>query len=141
MMKKLIIIGLVVAVIVAIGVYLYVFHKPARTAASEEAAYSVTTSSLLAEFEADENAANAKYLEKVIKVSGIVSSVTENDASIIVYLAEPESTSGVSCNFLKTDLDKSKITAGDKVFIKGICAGYLMDVMLNRCALDMGAAK
>jgi len=136
-MKKLIIVGLVVAIVVAIGVYLYVFHKPARTAASEEATFSVTTSNLLSEFEADENAANAKYLEKVIKVSGVVSSVTENDAAIIVYLAEPESTSGVSCSFLKSDLDKSKIAVGDKVFIKGICAGYLMDVMLNRCALGM----
>jgi hypothetical protein len=140
-MKKLILIGVGIALVVATSVYLYVFHKPARMAASEEAAYTADVKSLVAEFEANENAANAKYLNKVVKVLGTVSSVTENETELTVSLKEADAMSGVTCSFLKNSLDKSKVTTGSKVAIKGICSGYLMDVVLSHCALDIEAAK
>lgn len=140
-MKKIILIGGIVALVFATAVYMYVFHKPARTAASEAAAYSTDVKSLLSDFETNENAANAKYLDKVIRVSGIVASITDKETETTVYLKEGADMSGVTCSFLKNTIDKNKVNIGTKVFIKGICSGYLMDVVLNHCALDVEAAK
>jgi len=140
-MKKKALIGIIIAIIVAFVVYLYVFHKPARSAASEEAVYTTDVKTLLTEFETNENASNTKYLDKVIKVSGTVASISEKESEVTVYLKEPDGMSGVTCSFLKNTLDKSKIKVGNKIFVKGICSGYLMDVVLNHCALDIEAAK
>lgn len=122
-----------------VAVYFYTFKKPARTAASEEALYSVSVNDLVSEFEKDENAANAKYLNKVIKVHGTVVSVSDSENEISVTLKEVDSSAGVTCSFEKASLDKSKVTPGQKVFIKGICSGFLMDVVLNKCALTTEA--
>ncbi len=140
-MKRIIVIGLFIAVLVATGVYLYVFHKPARTASKEKAQYSVSVKELVAAFETDENAANAKYLNKVIKVNGIIGNISESENEISVGLKDPDEMAGVTCSFDKDEFDKSKLIPGQRVFIKGICSGYLMDVILNKCALDVEAEK
>lgn len=133
-MNKKIWIALIVVLVVAVSVYIYVFHKPARTAASEKAKYSLTASELVSDFEKNENSANEKYLNKIVKINGVVTNVTENQNEISVSL-EGDGMSGINCSFSKETLDKTKIAKGDKVFIKGICTGFLMDVVLNKCAL------
>ena len=139
-MKRGIVLTIVILILAIVIVYIYTFHKPARTAASEEAVYSVSVKDLTEEFEADENAANAKYLNKVIKVYGTVVNVSESESDISVNLKEIDSNAGVTCSFEKKSIDKSKVKPGQKVFIKGICSGFLMDVVLNKCALDTEAA-
>lgn len=139
-MKKWIVVIVLVLAVGAVAVYWYTFKKPARTASSEEAVFSVSAKDLASEFEMDENAANSKYLNKVIKVHGTVVGVSESENEISVTLKEVDSSAGVTCSFEKTSLEKSKITPGQKVFIKGICSGFLMDVVLNKCALTTEAA-
>jgi hypothetical protein len=133
-MKKIILIALVVAVVIAGAVYFYVFHKPARTAASEDAKYALSATELVSAFEANENTANAKYLNQIVKVSGSVASIAQSKDEISVSL-QGDGMGGVTCSFGKESLDTTKVKAGDKVFIKGICSGYLMDVVLNKCDL------
>lgn len=140
-MKKWILVLVLIAAVGAIAVYFYTFKKPARTAASEKAVYSISAKELATEFETDENTANTKYLNKVIKVYGTVVSVSESENEISVTLKETDSTAGVTCSFDKGSIDKSKIKPGQKVFIKGICSGFLMDVVLNKCALDVEAEQ
>lgn len=139
-MKKIIFIGLTLLIIAAAGVYFYTFKKPARTAASEKEVYTMSASELVSNFEDDENAANAKYLNQVIKVYGTVVSVSESDNNITVLLKESDSNAGVSCSFEKKGFEKSKVPRGQKVFIKGICSGFLFDVILNKCVLDIEAS-
>jgi hypothetical protein len=139
-MKKVFWIGIVLLIVAAIGVYVYTFKKPARTAASEEALYTISANELVSQFENDENAANAKYLNQVIKVYGTVVSVSESANNFTVLLKEINSNVGVSCSFEKTNFEKSKVPRGQKVYIKGICSGFLFDVILNKCALDTVAS-
>lgn len=139
-MKKFIFIGLALLIIAAAGVYIYTFNKPARTAASEKAVYTLGVNELVLDFEKDENAANAKYLNQVIKVFGTVVSISESDNNYTVLLKEPDSTGGVSCSFEKKGFEKSKFPRGQKVYIKGICSGYLFEVILNKCASDTEAS-
>ena len=49
--------------------------------------------------------------------------------------AEKGKTSGVMCSFDKNVIKKDAVKPGDSVNIKGICNGYLMDVIMNKCVL------
>ncbi len=140
-MKKWILILVFIFVAGAIALYFYAFKKPQRTAASEKAVYTISAKDLTTEFETDENAANTRYLNKVIKVYGIVAGVSESEEEVSVTLKDGGSSAGVTCSFEKESVDKSKLQPGQKLFIKGICSGFLLDVVLNKCALDIEAEK
>jgi hypothetical protein len=71
----------------------------------------------------------------IVVVTGTISSVSEDSVGISVYLKQRDATSGVICSFDKTTLNRSAVDTGLLVSIKGICTGYLMDVVMNRCAL------
>lgn len=140
-MKRIIFLIIGGLILIAIGIGFYQFNKPKRTAAKEDAQFVLSSGDLVKAFTTDESGSNAKYLNKVIKVSGIVSNISESNTEITVYLKDPDQSSGVMCSFEKGSFDKSKIKQGSKQFVKGICSGYLMDVVLNQCALDVEAEK
>jgi len=140
--KKVIVSLVVVLLLVLFGfvfVKFYVFRKADTSVASKKADVEITVSDLVKSFEIDEKAANTKYLSKIILVKGIVDNVadTKNDtaAEITIYLKDKGKTSGVMCSFDKSIIHKDVVKSGDSVSIKGICSGYLMDVVMNKCAL------
>jgi len=140
--KKVIVSLVVVLLLVLFGfvfVKFYVFRKADTSVASKKADVEITVSDLVKSFEIDEKAANTKYLSKIILVKGIVDNVadTKNDtaAEITIYLKDKGKTSGVMCSFDKSIIHKDAVKSGDSVSIKGICSGYLMDVVMNKCAL------
>lgn len=140
-MKKAIIATFFVLIIAVLAVYVYTFKKPARTAASEDALFSLSVKELTTEFESNENTANAKYLNKVVQVFGTVETISESENEISITLKDPGSIAGVTCSFDKSEMDKNRVKAGQEISIKGICSGFLMDVVLNKCALVTGSAK
>lgn len=131
---------IVVAIGLVIGLLalLYTFRKTAVTVESKKAEVEIKAAELLKAFESDEANANDLYLGKIVSVSGIVESVSEDSVGISVYLKEKDAFAGILCSFDKSVNDVTSIDKGDFVEIKGICTGYLMDVVLNRCALVSG---
>ena len=75
-MKKIIIPVLLVG-LVAAGIGYYMYNKPVESLEKKKADVSVTASQIIADYEADEKAANDKYLGKVVEVSGKVSTMKE----------------------------------------------------------------
>ncbi len=61
--------------------YLYKEH---RDIASEKGAFQVTANAIYEEFVKDEKAANAKYLDKTIEVSGKVTGVDAKENTIVI---------------------------------------------------------
>jgi hypothetical protein len=137
MSKKLryIIAFLILALIAAFIIWKYTFRKSDVSTESKRPDYKMEASGLLQEFETNETTANSLYLDKIVVVTGTIASVTEDSVGISVYLKEQDAMSGVICSFDKTALNKSAVDTGLTVSIKGICTGYLMDVVMNRCAL------
>lgn len=127
---------LIVALLGAYIIWRYAFRESGVNVSSEKPDYVLTTSGLLQTFETDENAANALYLGKILLVSGTVESVSSDSLGISVYLKEGDSIAGVICSFEKESIDTALIRKGIRVNVKGICTGYLMDVVLNRCSLE-----
>ena len=125
----------IVLVAVLVGVYFYTLGQKDLTNAKPD--YTLPARELYADFEADENAASAKYLDKVVEVSGIVSHVEMNsDSAMNVMLMNDSDMGGVLCTFNNVKKRSSiDVSPGDKVIIRGICSGMLMDVQLNNCVM------
>ena len=107
----------------------YMFNKPLESIASMKSDYQMEASVLLAAFENDENIANGKYLDKVIEVKGQVEKVEEKDGNVTIYLDANNPLSNVIFQLEKSN---STMNKGDQVTLKGICTGYLMDVVMVR---------
>jgi hypothetical protein len=134
-MKKLVLFG-IVALVVGLGAAYYLWNKPHRDIASEDAAFALTADELFDAFEADETAANAKYLDKVVAVTGQVAEVTVNDAgqSVLTITAANAMLGGVSATM--QNKDAVTVAEGDAVTVKCRCTGYLMDVILINCSIQ-----
>lgn len=132
-MKKLVPIALV-AVLLAAALAYYLYHKPHRDIASEAAAFSLSADALFDAYEADETAANALYLDKVVQITGEVAEVTENTAgqAVITLTAANAMMGGVSATMQLPG--KVSVTVGQTATLKCRCTGYLMDVILINCS-------
>lgn len=127
---------LVLLIVAVLFVWKYVFKNAEVDVASQKAEIKIEAAILTAEFELSEETANSKYLGKIIRVSGTVNSINEDEQSVSVYLKSKDEISGVMCTFNKNAPDISRLKTEDRVEIKGICDGYLMDVKLNKCSLE-----
>jgi len=134
-MKKLIPIIILIVAIIGGAVVYFVYNKPHRDIASEDAAFSLTADELFDAFEADESAANALYLDKVVEVTGEVAEVTENSAgqAVITITAANAMLGGVSATM--QDSGRSSVEVGKTATVKCRCTGYLMDVILINCTV------
>ncbi len=129
---------------VAIGVLIIAFlalaygmyNKPHTSVAKTEASVVVKASEILGEFETNEQSANTKYLEKIVAVSGEVADWVVKDEKGVLTLLSEESMGTVMCFFSKEETQKiGLLQSGTKVSVKGICTGYLMDVVLVKSVL------
>ena len=102
-----------------------------------EPAFRLETSAFIKQFESDESKANAKYADKTISVHGVAHTVQLTDTTATVFLNDGSSGTSVVCQFGRESNEEIKdLKKGDLVTIKGICSGYLMDVVMVRCVLD-----
>jgi len=98
-----------------------------RDLQSEEAAFTLKTKDILAEFTANEAAANKKYLEKPVVISGVITSV--NGKEVIIDEV-------VICGFTTAD---ASLKPGQTVSIKGRVIGYddlMGGVNMDQCSIN-----
>jgi predicted phosphodiesterase len=127
--------GGLLALIIILLVIRYVFQPASKTVEREKPDYTLEASDLVKEFETDEESANALYRNKIVQVSGIIDNITEDKDVITITLKNPGSVSGTICSFNKSTVMDKKFEIGSRVDIKGVCDGYLLDVVMTRCAL------
>ena len=123
--------------VIAAGIGLYMYNKPHADLHASEADFKLKAAELLETFSNNETDANAKYLNKIVEVSGVVveKEVTET-GDVIVFLKEPGEMFGVSCAFVpEQQAEAESLQTGEQTTIKGVCTGMLMDVSLSRCVV------
>lgn len=107
-------------------------NKPHRSVA-DEIGIEVSSSDLFQQFETNEETGNTKFLDKAILVSGEVAEiVTNQEGKTVVILATDNPLFGVSCTM---EGSSDGVQIGSSVMIKGICVGYLSDVVINRAII------
>ncbi|PQJ13074.1 hypothetical protein CJD36_004840 [Flavipsychrobacter stenotrophus] len=137
MNKKLIIrvlIAIVVVGAIGAGVGYKMWTKP-HPKAEDQKGIAITTVALAKEYGADEKAADAKYLNKVIEVSGTVGETEKNqDGGLMVILQTEDPTAGVQCTMREKTATVNK---GQNLTIKGFCSGNgITGVSLTDCVIN-----
>ena len=147
----------VAGLLVVVGVGLYMFNKPHRDVQSTQADYMLTSSEIVAEYQADNQAANQKYLSadgdsKILLISGEVNEISENfKGQKVVLLTGGNEMAGVSAIFTEENNDNLKgISVGQDITVKGVIrsgASYDEDlemyenVILDKSDLVTGVIK
>lgn len=137
-MKTYVKIALAVVSLIAIGgilAALYLYNlKPADMSKSKPD-FVISATLLQKEFDDNEKDASAKYINKIVEVSGKIGSVKPGENNITSITLETESPlSSVICT-VAAGTDVSKLTEGNEITIRGECSGFLMDVLLNNCTI------
>jgi len=127
-MKKILIALILLALIGAAYGY-YMYNKPVESLENKEAAVTISADQLIKEYEADEKAANEKYLGKVVVVSGKIAGITTEEGKKKVSLDTGNPISAIICEMEDTKKNDN-LKAGDDIKVKGMCSGYLSDVIL-----------
>jgi hypothetical protein len=131
MFKKILIFLLIAAAIGgAIGYYLW--NKPPRTAEDEKPFATLSADALFTEFSTDEVAATTKYLNKVLEINGKVADIKKDASGNTDVILETSDILGTVVCTLKIGANAEGTEVGTTVALKGICTGYLTDVILNQ---------
>jgi type II secretory pathway pseudopilin PulG len=141
-MKKLIKIAAVLAVIgilAAIYVWFFVYNKPHRNYETAKVDFTLPAQMCYNQYANGADEAN-QYIDKVLQIDGIPSSIESTDSTVIIVFAYNSGMfgdEGVRCSVLPDYQDKAKKLKLDKrVVVKGYCAGYNgTDVILEYCSL------
>ena len=129
MKKRKALIILLLVLLAAICLWFFYWNKPKKSI-EDVSAISVTATSLFQLYNSNETQANNKYTNKVVAVTGAVETVSKNtEGKTVVLLKSDDLMFGVNCTLEK----ESQIKAGETVTLKGICTGYLTDVIVIRC--------
>ena len=126
-------VGLVI--VAAVGTYGFnEYNRKLPGTQQLKTAFKIEAVAFVSEFEADASAATKKYADRVVEVHGFVSSMQVTDTSATIFLKGGTSFSSVMCQFDQSTVREIKqLRNGELVIIKGVCSGYLMDVVMVRC--------
>jgi hypothetical protein len=138
MIKNILIaIGFLVLIAILYGYLMY--NKGPKNLNNISPDYTVSPAALLAEFDADENAAQTKYLNKIIQVQGELSDIQKVGEQTIWIISTGNPLSNIQCEmdgrFIKDVQDK--VQKGSTVTVQGICSGKLMDIVINQAVCKL----
>ncbi len=119
----------------AILAALYMFNLKHTDMAKAKPDYVISATDLQKAFDDDETVASKKYINKILEVNGIIlsSKRSENNA-VNITLATGNDFSSVICTFPAVK-DTINMSLGNEITLRGECSGFLMDVLLNNCAV------
>jgi len=129
---KKIIIGILVLGIIGAFIAYKMYNKPHVNVEEASADISITADKILNDFSSDENSANLKYLDKIIEVKGAISEI--NIEKGIITIETNDDFGSVLCHLSEEASRKiGGLQQGQIIVVKGICTGFLMDVILVKC--------
>jgi len=132
-MKKKILLSLLLLVLVTgAGTWYYVFVYSANhhRSAAEEKTIDIAATQLVTEYQTNETASNAKYLNKALKIVGEVSEVKKDqEGKTTVTIKSNDAFANVFCTLQSPSATSP--TVGSKICLKGFCTGFLSDVVIK----------
>ncbi|GAA4278612.1 OB-fold protein [Aquimarina mytili] len=134
---KIILINAVLIIILAvIFISVTVFNKPHTDVSENTPNFYLEATNVLEEFQDNETQANTKYLEQVLQITGTISELNITDEKGVISLSDNDSFGSVMCHIdAKENSKLTTLKVGQMITIKGICTGYLMDVVLVKCII------
>jgi tRNA_anti-like len=122
---------LLLLAVIAGGIFAWFFYwnKPQQNI-KDASSVAVSANELFTNYSTNEQKANQSYIDKIVAVTGEVSSLTKNsEGKTVVMLKTNDPVFGVNCTMEQDAVMKT----GETITLKGICTGYLTDVVVIRC--------
>ena len=108
------------------SVFIYfTYNKPHTDFSKSHLEFTIESKDLISFYQSDTDNANAKYLDKILLLTGIVTGAEEN----IIILDN-----GIVCTLDPSQKVNEKINLGTKVSVRGRCIGY--DDLLEEIRVD-----
>lgn len=121
------------AALIAAGIGYYYYNKPTASVSDLKTDFVTNAKDFYQEFDENEDQATIKYQNKVVELEGLVDSVFNNDQGGKMIMINTEGGMSSIIFELDTSLHQaSTYSKGDKLRLKGICSGKLIDIVLNR---------
>ena len=133
--KRFFLAGIILVVLLGFMGWHWMFRPADTNVASKKTEVVIEADELIKAYTTNEDSTNSLYLNKVVAVTGNIDNIIEKDQEISVYLKKKEESTGVMCSFYKTEFDKNINKVGQVISVKGICTGFLMDVVLTKCSI------
>lgn len=115
-------------------VWFFVYNKSHRDMSSAEPEVVISAEDLYVAYNEDERGSSLAYNGKILEVTGTISNIKEIDGFTNVYLATSDMMAEISAELdPQHPFDEANYKVGDEVTLRGECAGYNLDVVLNRC--------
>ncbi|WP_299601558.1 hypothetical protein [uncultured Aquimarina sp.] len=120
----------------SISVYYVIFGGEYINVIATEPELHLSSTSLVASFSTDEQSANDSYKNKILEVTGSIKEISYLNNRSTLILEGNTKTSSIICDIQPNHKMKlKKLREGDTITIKGVCKGYLKDVILLNCVL------
>ena len=133
--KIIIVIALIAAIAFSAYYYIFVYSSNNHRQVQSETGIVITSDSLVAKYQADENLANSLYLNKAVVVTGNLLSIDKNqEGKTTLVLGRADSFSNVSVTMISNSPITQKV--GEFITIKGLCTGALSDVVITDAAVE-----
>jgi len=115
-----------------------IFEASEKNLENKVAELTLSSNDLIHNYVNNEEKSNKLYTGKIIEVTGFVKQITFlNDTNTIILNSENE-TFGVICDINSNQKEKIKaLKLHQKIRVKGICKGFLKDVILLNCSIDL----
>jgi hypothetical protein len=137
-MKPSVKIVFLIVLLIAIGglfAGLYLYNLKPKDLQKAKPHYSISAVDFQKAFDENEKAASARYINKIIEVSGTIGSVKTGEKNTfnvtLITGNELSSIIGTFHNISDTTVFKTR----NQIIIRGVCSGFLMDVLLNNCVV------
>ncbi len=126
-----------ILIIIAGAIAYHEYNRKPADLSDVKSQSNISADSLVMVFETDEQKANSLYLGKPIDITGLIAEINnQQDTLVNVTLGKKNDMHKVSCLINVNHINEIKsYKVGDKIMLRGICNGYLMDVELNRCVV------
>lgn len=114
--------------------------QSAQEEVKEEPAISVTALKMAAEYKENEVAADAKYKDKLVEISGTVDTIGKDalDTPFIAFETENqyEIINRIQCMFGRNDVEAlSSVSKGQKITLQGEVSGALGNIIVRDCKI------
>lgn len=133
---KILLIGLIL-IIISLFFIIHLYNKPFIDIKKSDPKLEITAQEILNDYQADERLANEKYVDNLIQIKGEIADISFDKGISIITLKDTRGVSSIICQMLpEANLNVLKLKKGKQVLIKGVCTGYLIDIMMVRCILN-----
>jgi len=112
------------------------YNKPQVNLQKERPDVILSATELITEFEKNEAEASVLYLDKIVQITGEINEISASKGNSVITLKNGSNEPAVICQMIPEENKRSlSLREGQQIVVRGICSGFLLDVMLVNCVI------